>query len=228
MRLTLVRHAEPEWVRDGLAVDDPPLTERGWRQAERLAERLSTETFDEIVVSPLQRTRQTFAAIEDRTGWRGTITPWLEEIRSPIWHGTPAEKAEEAFKEERARIAKERWRGIEGGEAVRDFVARIRENAGLFLAERGVEPVTEDVESLPVWRVGDAERRVLVVAHAGTNSGIVAYLLGLAPVPWEWDRFVLNHASVTRIEPLQLGDGWTFGLSRLSDVEHLDEADRTL
>ena len=43
MRLTLVRHAEPEWVRDGLAVDDPPLTERGRRQAERLAERLSAQ-----------------------------------------------------------------------------------------------------------------------------------------------------------------------------------------
>jgi broad specificity phosphatase PhoE len=29
MEIILVRHAEPEWVRDGFSIDDPPLTERG-------------------------------------------------------------------------------------------------------------------------------------------------------------------------------------------------------
>ncbi|MFM9084444.1 MAG: histidine phosphatase family protein, partial [Actinomycetota bacterium] len=37
MEIVLVRHAEPEWVKDGFNVDDPPLTERGHRQAEHLA-----------------------------------------------------------------------------------------------------------------------------------------------------------------------------------------------
>ncbi len=228
MQITLVRHAEPEWVRDGLSVDDPPLTERGHRQAALLAERLAGETFDEVVVSPLVRARQTLDPLRARTGVAERIEHWLEEIRNPIWHGTPAEKAEAAFKEDRARPARERWRGLDGGEPVRDFVARIREGAGLFLAERGIEPVTEDVEELPVWRVETPGARILAVAHAGTNASIVAYLLGLPPVPWEWERFVLNHASITRIEALQLGDGYTFSLSRLSDVEHLTADDRTV
>ena len=37
MEIVLIRHGEPEWVRDGLNVVDPPLTERGIRQAERVA-----------------------------------------------------------------------------------------------------------------------------------------------------------------------------------------------
>ena len=37
MEIVLIRHGEPEWVRDGLNVVDPPLTERGLRQAERVA-----------------------------------------------------------------------------------------------------------------------------------------------------------------------------------------------
>ena len=37
MEIVLIRHGEPEWVRDGLNVVDPPLTERGRRQAERVA-----------------------------------------------------------------------------------------------------------------------------------------------------------------------------------------------
>ena len=40
MEITLIRHAEPEWVRDGLNVDNPPLTSRGHQQARLLADSL--------------------------------------------------------------------------------------------------------------------------------------------------------------------------------------------
>ena len=52
-------------------------------------------------------------------------------------------------------------------------------------------------------------------------------LLGLVPVPWEWDRFVTPHASITRLESMQLADGYTFSLTRLGDVEHLGQDQRT-
>ena len=151
------------------------------------------------------------------------MQPWLEEIRNPIWQGTPAEKAEEAFRANRALPSHEQWEGLPGGEKVRDFVGRVRAGAAQFLAERGIEPVRDD---LPVWTVG-RPGRVLIVAHAGTNSVIACHLLGLQPTPWEWDRFVLGHASVTRIEALPVGDGNTFSLTRLSDVEHLPPDLRT-
>ena len=70
-------------------------------------------------------------------------------------------------------------------------------------------------------------RRIALVAHAGTLSVVICHLLGLETVPWEWERFVLGHASVSRVEALQVGDGWTFSLTRLSDVEHLPRHDRT-
>ena len=41
-------------------------------------------------------------------------------------------------------------------------------------------------------------------------------------MPWEWDRFVLGHTSVSRVEALPLEDGYTFSLSKLSDLEHLE------
>ncbi len=226
MELTLVRHAEPEWVRDGLAVDDPPLTARGRHQAELVAERLAAERFDEVWISPLRRARETAAPLLDRLGAKvdECVLPWLEEIRNPIWHGSPAEKAEAAFAADRLRPAHERWEGLPGGESVRDFVARIRAAAGDFLAERGITPVLED---LPVWCVDGGTRRILCIAHAGTNSIVTCHLLGLQPTPWEWDRFVLNHASVTRVEALPVGGGHTFSLTRLSDVEHLPPDLRT-
>ena len=65
MEIVLIRHGEPEWVRDGLNVVDPPLTERGHRQAERVAAVLDGQEFDEIV------SRHCFARVKLlRRRWR--------------------------------------------------------------------------------------------------------------------------------------------------------------
>ena len=63
MEIVLLRHAEPEWVKDGVNISNPPLTDRGHQQAEFLASFLAAENFDEVLVSPLLRTRQTSAPI---------------------------------------------------------------------------------------------------------------------------------------------------------------------
>ena len=93
-----------------------------------------------------------------------------------------------------------------------------------FLADRGV--VRSEME-LPVWQIREPGARIALVAHAGTNSVTVGHLLGLDPVPWEWDRFVLGHTSISRLEAMELDDGFTFCLSKLSDVEHLSRQERT-
>lgn len=170
MELILVRHGEPEWVRDGLNVDNPPLTERGQRQARAVAGALFGEVFDEIWVSPLVRAQQTARPLlSDRGIDDPTMVTqhWLEEIRNPLWHGTPREKADAAYAEERSRASHDRWHGLTGGESVKEFVGRIHAGAGAFMAERGATPVSG---SLPVWRFDGGHRRILLVAHAGTNS----------------------------------------------------------
>jgi broad specificity phosphatase PhoE len=224
MEIVLVRHGEPEWVRNGLAVGDPPLTERGRLQSELLADRLVDEHFDEILVSPLIRARQTAAPLLERLGRPEVIAPWLAEIRDPGWAGSPAEKAEQAYAEMRLQEPDERWHGLDGGESVRDFVGRIHLGVEMFLAERGV---TRHEHDLPVWTVERPGRRILLVAHAGTNSVSIGHLLGLAPTPWEWDRFVLGHTSVSRVESMSIGPVHSFSLVRLADVEHLPLNDRS-
>ena len=101
---------------------------------------------------------------------------------------------------------------------------RIRAGAAQFLADRGV--VRSEVD-LPIWQIEEPGARILLIAHAGTNSVTIGHLLGLQATPWEWDRFVLGHTSVSRIEAMPLHDGYTFCLSKLSDVEHLPLQDRT-
>ncbi|MEI6198728.1 MAG: histidine phosphatase family protein [Actinomycetota bacterium] len=221
MEIVFVRHAEPEWVKDKLNIDNPPLTERGFVQAQLLGQWAKNEHFDEVFVSPLVRTRQTAVPILETLSKDLQIAPWLEEIRNPIWHGTPEEKAIEAYKTEKSKKSHERWGGLDGGEPVRDFVQRINIGASLFLEEHGL--VRADTE-LPIWNKTSAFRadvRILLVAHAGTSSVSICHMLGFPPTPWEWERLVIGHATVNRLEVFEIGDGMTFGLTQLSGNEHL-------
>lgn len=220
----MIRHGQPEWVRDGLNVVDPPLTELGHRQAALMAEALAAEPFDEVLVSPLRRARETAAPLYERLARDELVEPWLEEIRDPGWHGSPAEKAQQAYDELRARPVDDRWHGLVGGESIRTFTDRIHAGATSFLDERGVERIDHE---LPIWSIAEPGRRIVLVAHAGTNSVTIGHLLGLAPTPWEWDRFVLGHASVSRLEALPVHDGFTFSLTSLSGLEHMGHDQRT-
>lgn len=224
MQIVLIRHGQPEWVKDGLNVVNPVLTERGHRQSECVAHALRNETFDEIVQSPLVRPRQTAAPMLVQRGLDERIEDFLEEIREPNWHGTPEELMMKAYAEERSRTADERWSGVAGGEPSRDFVERVRSGGTTFLASRGIY---RSKQTLPMWHIQDPSRSLAIFAHAGTNGVLLCLLLGLDPVPWEWERFVTAHASITRLESMEMADGHTFSLVKLSDVEHLPVDDRT-
>jgi probable phosphoglycerate mutase len=224
MEFILIRHAEPEWVKNGKAVVDPPLSQRGYDQAELLGKRLKDSNFDHIYTSPLIRTHQTAEPTLGALKRDLVIEPWLEEIREPAWHGEPAEETIKAYREEMTKTAEERWQGLHGGEPVRDFVARIHKGADNFLAARGVRRIESP---LPLWHIDDPGESFVFFAHAGTNSVVICHLLGLQPTPWEWERFIIGHASVTTIKAMKLGDGYTFSLSTLSDVEHLPMEMRT-
>ena len=227
MEIVILRHAQPEWTKDGYSVDNPPLTEVGFAQADLLAKALRDEHFDEIFVSPLVRTQQTAAPLLAVKSHHLVIADWLEEIRNPIWHGTPEEKANEAWRAEKAKTSHDRWSGLDGGEAVNDFVDRINIGVSLFLEEQGI---TRADNQLPVWETNSSfneNKKIALVAHAGTGSVAICHMLGLQPTPWEWERFVIGHASINRLCTFPLGDGITFGLAQLSNNEHLPLEMRT-
>ena len=217
MELVLVRHGQPEWVHDGRNVDDPVLTDVGHRQAACAAEALRAERFDRVLVSPLVRARQTAAPIEAALGVHAEVADWLAEIRNPEWEGTDHD-TERIFADARMRPAEQLWDGLPGGESFRHFHDRVVAGLTGLLADVGVRSATG---ALPLWTVEDPAKRLLVVAHAGTNSVILTHLLGVQPVPWEWERFVLHHGSISQAMPLAMAHGWSFSLLRLSDTRHL-------
>lgn len=215
-----MRHAQPEWVIDGGGVDDPALTELGHRQAELLPQYFETRPIDHLFVSPLIRAQQTARPIIDRFGLEPETLDWAAEISAPVWQGTPSEVIERAFATQRARPLEEQWEAIPGGESFREFHERVTNGLIDLLAR------FDCVRTLgfpPLWRLPFDGPRIVLVAHSGTNAVAIGHLLGIDPVPWEWERFVAFHASISVLRPMHIAQAASLSLFRFSDTSHLPE-----
>lgn len=221
MDLFLIRHGQPDWAPGRIATNDPSLTQLGREQADRVGHRLSAlEEVDELWASPLNRAMETSESVESHLGRQREVYDWLKEIQNPrIWEGEPAEVIEKELEQANIRSMDEMWDGLPGGESFRDFHQRVVDGLVETLDSHGVHPANPERRHL--WNVDDPERRVVIVAHAGANAVILGHLLGLDPVPWEWDRFRQPHTGVSRVTTFRVSTGWAFSLRQLGDVTHL-------
>jgi len=222
MELILVRHGLPDWAPDSLARNDPHLSDLGHRQAARVAAIAKRwGTIDEIWMSPMHRARETAAPIGEATGVDPVVHDWAHEIRNPDqWEGSPIEEIKNEWINANLRPISELWDGMPGGETFRDFHKRIV--AGLEGALDGLGITRLDDGHPHLWNVPDDERRVVLVAHGGTNAVVIGHLLGAEPTPWEWDRFESPHTGVARLSTLTIAHGRAFSLRLFGDVAHLE------
>lgn len=77
MKLLIVRHAEPDYEHDSL-------TEKGWKEARYLSERLAALDVRDFYVSPLGRAKDTASFTLEKMGRTAEECPWLREFSAPI------------------------------------------------------------------------------------------------------------------------------------------------
>lgn len=222
MELVFVRHGEPQWSVDGVSQVDPGLTERGHHQAELTASFLSglDRPLTEIIVSPACRAQETAAPLAAATGLTPQTVDELVEIKMPDWSTTPESEVRAMFRDAQERHPFDWWAGMPGGEPFSDFHKRIAAAITEVVFDRGAVALEGDDRHL--WQMtGPSEQRIAIVAHAGTNSAGLATLLHIEPTPWEWERFALGHASLSRVRLVGLGGEHIFSLRALNDRVHL-------
>ena len=77
MRLILIRHADPDYSIDSL-------TEKGWKEAEILSERIAGINVKEFYTSPLGRAKDTASVTLKKLNRTAIELPWLREFNAPV------------------------------------------------------------------------------------------------------------------------------------------------
>jgi probable phosphoglycerate mutase len=220
MDIIFIRHGQPKWAVEGLSQVDPYLTELGHEQAEFAAKRIASDERQatELVVSPARRSQQTAKPISEATGLAISTVNDLIEVGMPDWTGVSEEAVIKIFKTTRHRTPEEWWEGLDGGESFREFHNRVTTALDQLLADRGV---TKDKDDPNLWHCENDDARIVIVAHGGTNSVCLTHLLGIPPSPWEWEKFVLFHASFARVKVLPLAGDHVMSLRTFNDQDHI-------
>jgi broad specificity phosphatase PhoE len=182
--LTLVRHGETSANLDGVwhGSTDTPLTERGRRQAERVAGFLAKRHRDATALysSPLLRARDTAGAISTQLGLPLLLDQGLAEYHLGDWEGL---SYADLHNKHRLwdRMKEDPDFAPHGGESPRNVVERFTGSLRRIAARH-------------------ADQRVVVVAHGGALSMVLADLLDGDYSQW---KRVMNNCAVSElvIEP---------------------------
>lgn len=163
--LVVVRHGETEWNVQGRMQGhlDSPLTATGLAQAQALASRLQTESFDAFYSSDLLRAYQTAQTIADKHNASVTKVEGLRERNLGVFQGLTRQEIRNQFSEDIGgfRIDNPDY-VVPEGESLLQFRQRCIENfEQLALAHQG--------------------QRILVVVHGGVLISLFKHTLGLAP-----------------------------------------------
>ncbi|MCL1598638.1 MAG: histidine phosphatase family protein [Actinomycetia bacterium] len=226
MDIVFIRHGQPQWAVNGITQTNPQLTVLGHEQAGLAASRIASDSkpATELIVSPALRSQQTADPIAHKTGLDVVTIDDLVEVKMPNWVGVTEEAVIEIFKSAKNRTPEEWWEGLPGGESFRVFHNRVTSALDTLLAERGM---VRDGDDPSLWHVEQDPGRLVIVAHGGTNSVCLTHLLGIPPAPWEWEKFVLFHASFSRVKMIPLAGAHVPSLRTFNDQDHIPPVLRT-
>jgi len=200
LRLVLVRHAETDWNRERRYQGwrDTPLSEAGRVQAEAAGRLLARQPLAAVWSSPLQRARDTAAAI-------------AAPLRLPV-------REEAAFKEMRFG----EWEGLTRDEASVQFPSLYRAWAETphLVTLPGAETLAEVrqrvLDGLEDLREAHDDQTVCLVAHGISIRVLILEALGLG-----LDRLWSLQISSTGISELEFRDDWA-AVHRMNTLIHLE------
>jgi len=202
--LYLVRHGESHSNSQSRIQghSDSGLNERGLRQAQKIAKRLSGHAFDKVYSSDLGRALTTCKAIAARTGHKPVVDRGLREISLGEWEGLTTDEVNARYRRGYDRWLKSPTRmKVPGAETVAEFHARVRNKVEAIMEKHGTG-------------------RVLVVTHGGVIASLVSHWLRSS-----FDHTLLNlridNTSVTVVEK----NPQRVKIHLLNDISHLGERD---
>ncbi len=181
-RLLLVRHGETEFnsTRRFAGYSDVAMSAEGYRQIERLRDRLANEKIDAIYSSDLKRALVTAEVISSGHKVNIVTCPELREINYGDAEGLTFDEIGRRYPELAEAITSFSLEiNFPGGESFNEFIAR---------TSKFLDRLNKHTE----------EQTILVVSHSGPLRALVCHLLGIDQ--GHWRQFRCNNASLSIVE----------------------------
>jgi|SRR5437867_1421789 len=205
VRLLLIRHGHVDFGSKDFTQSprgrqyDPPLSERGREQAERLAARLRLMDAPAVIAtSPFRRCGETIAPYLESTGLRAEPVDDLGEVFIGEWEGLGLEEIVSGDERMAARFREQEpvFDHAPGGESGRQLRARVVPTVEGLLA-RALDGI------------------VVAVTHGGVINAYLGHVMGI-----DHDMFFLpDNASINSV----LVDGGRRDVRFLNDIRHIAE-----
>lgn len=230
MRLLIIRHGDPDYERDSL-------TEKGWREAALLAERISRMEVKAFYVSPLGRARDTASLTLKKMGREAVVCPWLREFAPQImrpdvqehtmisWDWLPEDwTKEEAFYRRDLWTTPQIMREAMAADPVTGKV-RIGVKAEYDWIVQGLDELLAAhgyVRDGEIYRTEHSNRDTLVFfCHFGVECVLLSHLLGISPMVL-WHGTAAAPTSVTTLYTEERRKGKAaFRMAAFGDISHL-------
>ena len=224
MEIVLVRHGQPEWLKNNEYNLDPGLTEKGTQQAVLSSSVFQQKEVDKIWVSPLLRAQQTLEPFKKATISENIIVhDWLQEMRDSEevdLIGKPNKEIEEFFIKRNSKSFEE-WLVTNHGEYMKNFSDNIVTNLDKSLNELGIVSIDNKYDRLFDLQNNETEK-LMIISHAGTMSVLISYFLNMPLYPWTWRKFLPRHAGHTILKSTQISSGHFFRLKEFNNVSFME------
>ncbi len=207
MKLTIIRHAEPDY-------DNNTLTEKGFLEADYLGKYLKDEKIDYVYSSPLNRAKFTAdGIIKYNSLKRYEQLDFLREFEPFNWDKLPSylNSSPELFDKEKAMSVNE----MGGKDAVERF-QYVNNEFSKLLKKHGYEK-----NGVYFNAIKPNYDHIVLVCHFGLESYLLSYLFNVSPVAF-LNFSCAQPSSVTTVvtEEREKGKA-TFRLLTFGSVEHL-------
>lgn len=218
MKLLIVRHGDPDYTIDSL-------TEKGWKEAEYLSEKLKNLDVKEFYVSPLGRAKDTASCTLKKMGRTATEKEWIREFaprilrpdkggeRSISWDWLP----QDWMVQEDFFCYDQWWKSPVFEEAgVKQEYDRVIEKFDELLREHGY------IREGKYYRAEKANNDTLVFfCHFGLGCVLLSHLLNLSPMVL-WHGTCAAPTSVTTVVTEERRKGIaSFRMLSFGDISHL-------
>ncbi len=217
MKLLIIRHGDPDYSIDSL-------TEKGWREAAMLAERIAPMEIRDYYVSPLGRARDTAFLTLEKAGRTAHTLDWLREFDVLIkdqntgswripWDMLPADwsRVPEYYD-------KDAWYKVPvmAKANMEEEWCAVTRGLDTLLAEHGYQRAENYYRA-----EAPNEDTIALFCHFGVECVMLGHLLGISPMVL-WHGFIAAPTSVTTLSTEERRQGVaSFRVSSFGDISHL-------